>query len=524
MSVSEPVPHQVESPSDAFNQSHGVYQHSSGLSFPRIGVTPTSELSQSAVPAAPIESAPTGYMQNSISEGSEAPSLNFTYPQPQTTHKAAPDHAAQPTPVVAHSRSSSSGGQAPASRQGLLTSQPAQHDAMTGTATSTWQSMPAQGASAAKSSPRPSRAKKPAPGPLAYDDLREQQSSWANANQPVAQTTQPMQPSPDQAAAQPVRSKSRQSTRAQSHTPVNSLNSLPPARQAQPHGGQSLADNSGYASASVVQQSSSTQSYNDYNQYSSGNNQADSSGDRIAYQPYTNNPASTHSTSYSSFENYNSRLASAPSSTRSSSASQNVASSYPANSATQPPAAQWGAATSTPQARNAHAYNATQSASGTTSYNVPSSTQQSQSLQGFSVKPQAPTQARSSSSMYSQQPQPQQHRQQPHQQQQQPQRQQQQNYNGYLGNIGQQAHTTSNHQNWYGFGAASNTSSGYNSAAATSGNNAYSAAAATSHAQGHCHGHQTQPHRPMNLSSHTYSSMDGHGEAVYDLLRSNPGG
>ncbi|KAG7287915.1 hypothetical protein NEMBOFW57_007433 [Staphylotrichum longicolle] len=297
---------------------------------------------------------------------------------------------------------------------------------------------------------------------------------------------------------------------------------MPAARQTPTQGTQGLAHNSGYASAAPTEQASSAQNYN-YNQYQSGNTQDSTSSDRVAYQPYSNNPPGAQSSSYSSSDNYNARVPNAASSTLSGSLSQNVASSYHSNPAATTNNAQWGTSTPTPQARNTRGYNNTQSATSS-AYNS-SHTPQSQSLQGFSVRPQPQTQPRSSSTTYSQQLQQQQQR----QQQQHGQQQQQQGYSGYMNQQQQQQPTTSSQQNWgYGFGAANSSSSGYNSAAATgSGNNAaYPAAGATSHGtQGHGHaghGHQAQQqHRSMNLSSHTYME---HDQALYALLRSNPAG
>jgi hypothetical protein len=290
---------------------------------------------------------------------------------------------------------------------------------------------------------------------------------------------------------------------------------------------QAAADNSGYASATVHQQSSSAQGYA-YDQYQSENTQAEASGDRAGYQPYSSSQTPAQPATYSSFEDYNNRLPSTTASTLPTSGSQNVASSYPSSSVTASSAAQWGTSTSNPQSRTTRAQKATQSAAGTapyTSQSQPQSQPQSQSLQGFSVRPQpSSAQARGSPSTYNQQLQQQQHRQQQGQQHHQPQQQQQQQgYNGYMNQQQQQQQAGSSQQSWYGFGAAANSaSSGYTSATAASGNNAYSAAAATSHTHGHGgHGHQAQQQRSMNLSSHTYSSMDGE---IYDLLRSNPPG
>jgi len=137
-------------------------------------------------------------------------------------------------------------------------------------------------------------------------------------------------------------------------------------------------------------------------------------------------------------------------------------------------------------------------------------------LQGFDVHPQPTTQTRSSSNAYA-------HQQAQQAQQQRPQQtQQQQNFNAYSN---QPQATNNQQQNWYdGFSPANNTSSGYNTAA-TSGNNAYSGG--SSHAHGGSSGggsYNQTPHRSMDLSGHTYSSMPGSGEqALFELLRNNHG-
>ncbi len=351
------------------------------------------------------------YTPSSLSETPEITLNHYTYPQHPTTHQTTSEYTytEQPAPSVVPDNRSSSGAAQSASRRSLPSGQSSLGGGTTSATmnaqTSSWQPMPNTSIAAAaptRRSPRQSRAKQPTPVSQAYDDLRQQASSWATANQSAPQTTQPKHTSPPLAAAQPARARSRQSNRAQSNTPVNSM---PAARQVQPQGGQSRAGNSGYApTPTAAQPSNSAQNYNNYNQYSSGNTEANTA-DRISYQPYASNPTPVQSSSYQSFDNYNSRVAntSPTLSTLPAPGPQNVASSYPADSAatTTSNTSQWGAASSTSQARNTRA-------SGGTSYNMPSTSQPSQSLQEFNVRPQPQAQARSSSSMYSQQPQQQQ--------------------------------------------------------------------------------------------------------------------
>lgn len=185
---------------------------------------------------------------------------DFHYQHPavaQTTSR----HAEPAAPAFEEGRRESSSGQATTSRRSLPTSQPSQASESRGPdldAHNPWQSMtrsPTQARSAIRSSPKQPRTKKPAPVSQSYDDSRPQQaSSWVGANQSVPVTTQPARNSPSQTAAQPARGKSRQSNRAQNPAQVNSMST---PQQAHPQGSQSLAGNSGYATAATTQKPSS---------------------------------------------------------------------------------------------------------------------------------------------------------------------------------------------------------------------------------------------------------------------------
>ncbi|KAK3990109.1 hypothetical protein QBC44DRAFT_369431 [Cladorrhinum sp. PSN332] len=506
--------HQIESPSDSFSQVHNIYTHSAGLGFPQAGTIP--EASHTNMTSAGMEST---YTSASIPETPSAILPDFIYPpqpqQPQVDYQEQTATAVQPTqhhqPQPQHTNNTASPQTRTRPRRSLPTSQPSYSNSAN-TATfndhnDNWQSM---GASSAAVSTRtsPRQARKKAVVSQAYDDVRQQSSGWTNAKHSAARTTQPVQnTSPYQATAQLARAKSRQGNRSQTHTPVNSMSA---GRQPPSQPSQTMSNNTGYSTTTASQPPSSNQGYNYNQQYSTTNTGStarnESSNDRIAYQPYSNNqPASTNANSYSSFDNYNAR----PTNNASNLVSQNVASSYSGTSIT-PSTGQWGPAPSTStQARNAHTYNSNQAASLSTSYMNTSNTQPSTSIQGFNVRPQPPV-TRSSTAAYAEQSQ-QHHRQQ--------QQQQQTNYNNYQTQQPQQQ-SSNNNQNWWT--ASNNPSSTYNSAtaaAAGSGaNNAYSHSAATSH--GHS-GQQQQHHRSMNLSSHTYSSMDGD---LFDMLRQNPSG
>ncbi|KAK4231400.1 hypothetical protein QBC38DRAFT_451416 [Podospora fimiseda] len=528
--------HSIESPSDSFSQVHNIYNHSGGLGFSQTDTVP--EASHTNISSAGID---TAYTSTSIPETPSAILPDFIYPpqpqQPQvdyheqttTTTAVQPTQHHQPQPQQTNTASPQTRARP---RRSLPTSQPSYSNSTSATTTvnnhnDNWQSMSASNAAIpTRTSPRQARKKAVA---QAYDDVRQQNSGWTTANHSTAQTSQPVQnTSPYQAAAHPVqqntspyqataqlaRAKSRQGNRSQTHTPVNSMSAghQPPNQPSQ-----TMNNNTGYSTATTTQPSSSNQAYNYNQQYSTANTGSsarnDSSNDRIAYQPYSNTqPASTSSNSYSSFDNYNAR----PTNNTSNPASQNVTSSYSGNSASSN-AGQWGSAPSaSTQARNAHTYNNNQAASAN-SYMNTATAQPSASLQGFNVRPQPPA-TRSSTATYAQESQ------QHHRQQRQQQQPQQQNYNNYQTQQ-QPPQQASNNQGWWT--GSNNPSSTYSSATAGSGaNDAYSNSGATSHGHGgqqqhHQQQQQQHHHRSMNLSSHTYSSMDGD---LFDMLRHDPSG
>ncbi|KAK4165901.1 hypothetical protein QBC43DRAFT_23574 [Cladorrhinum sp. PSN259] len=499
---------QIESPSDSFSQVHSIYNHSSD--FPQTDTVP--EASHSNMPSAGTDSS---YISTSIPETPSAVLPDFIYsPQPQqpqvdyqeqtTTsiqstqhHQPQPQHTSIASPQTRTRR-----------RRSLPTSQPSYLNSTNSTTVNShnddWQSMGSSTA-AVRTTTSPREVRKKAPVSQAYDDMRQQSSGWATATHPPAQTTQPVQnTSPYQASSQIARAKSRQGNRSQTHTPVNSMSAV---RQPPSQPNQTVSNNAGYSTTTAAQSSTSNQGY-DYNQqYSTASTgptaRYDSSNDRIAYQPYSNNqPASNTSNSYSSFDNYKA----GPANNTSNPVTQNVASSYSATS-TAPSTGQWGTASSgSAQARNAHTYNTNQAASANTSYINTSNTQPSTPMQGFSVRPQPPA-TRSSTVAYGQQSQ-QHHRQQQHEQQQQ--QQQHTSYSGYQTQQ-QPQQQASNNQNWWA--TSNNPSSTYSSAAAgaagSGANDAHSGSAGTSHGHtGQQHHQQPQQqqhhHRSTNLSSHQY--------------------
>jgi len=476
-------------------QSTGLYHHQvSGLSFPA-GASPAIEETHDSH----------GYIA-SVNATAGAPLNSYSYPPPLTETNIS--YSEQPATTVQPMQQPGTGRQR--SRRALPSGPPAP-DRTAGlngatAQTGSWQSMPNSPkmtpAVASNPSPRQQakRAQPPTrnPAAAAYDDAR-QQSNW-NAT-PVSAANEASYTSPSLPAAQVARAKSRQSIRNQSRTPVQNA---PASRQPQAaQANQAHTGAASYPAASSVANSASVESY-DYSQYS--NNKTESTSNTVAYEPYSQQPTSTATSSYSSYGAYNSR--SADGAATHSQASQTVASSYNATTATAPSTSHWLTANSS-QSRTTQPFNHNTGSNGT-SYNMGSSNATSQAqaqaraqaLQGFSVRPQPPTQTKSVANAYGQQ-------------QQQSQRQQQQGFNTFSS---QAQPSNSQQQNWYGYNAANNTSSTYNSS--VGGSNAYPGA---SHSHGSNAGsrsyNQTQ-HQSMNLSSNTYSNLEG-DQALYELLGRN---
>ena len=519
-----------------YSQPHGLYDHHSSFSFPES----VSHDVHSGIAPSSMEYMPSPATDNSLH--------NYSYPAPvQETPVPIPQPPAstiQPEPqhaVSTRSKSRRSLPSGPATQASASASTHALADHG-----SSWQSMNQSAvAPPTRTSPRTSRTRKAAQNhsqssvqaPVqasasqAYDDLR-QNSSWPQSTTPIP--LPPQATSPYQAAAQTDRAKSRQGNRAQSRTPVQSMSAVRPS---QTHtSNKSLTDSSvsGYPPAAGETDSNSTTGYDGYSQYQ--NTRTDSSSNRVtSYDHYSTNPSSTSlSNSYTSYDTYNPRSANTTSSTAlANPVPQTTATSY--NNQTTPTApstSHWGSGTASSgvsQPRNSQAYNSNTQAASTgrsSPYNLaaPSTTQQtSHALQGFSVRPQPPSAPTTrSASAY---------------QQAQQQGSQRQNYNSYSSQPhgANSATTTQQQQNWYGFTPANSSSSNYNastpqqhgSSGASTAYPANAGGSGSSHAHPHAHGGgtsnyaQSQNHRSMNLSSHTYSSIDGGEHALYEMLRNN---
>ncbi|KAK0620367.1 hypothetical protein B0T14DRAFT_496913 [Immersiella caudata] len=485
----------LETPS-TYNTGPDFYDQESGLTFPSATLPLAQDVSQHAsIPANdcmhnPVACAEPVFNDYTYPPPVQEPSMTFPEQQQQPQQQSS-SHVQSHSADLRHQRTRS--------RRALPSTQPSQsHSTSVNTTQSnSWQAvsnLPAvPTVTASTRSPRQTRPRQPAyNNARAYDDVR--QSDWSAPSQSSQQTANPPSyKSPSQAAAQIVRAKSRQAIRNQSSTPVQSSQA-----SRQNHG----QANTAYPITSGVSNPTTVSNY-DCNQYSNAGAEQASA---VAYEPYSSHPAPAVSTnSYTSYSGYgtrstttNSSATAAPNNTT----SQTVASSYSATTATAPSA--WGATSSRTQARNTHSYNNNQSSSAAASYNHQSaSSQPSPSLQGLNVRPQPAAQTRSSSNAYSHQT------------------QQQQQYGNSYSNQPQTA-TANQQSTWYEFNAVSNPSPSYNSAA-TSGNNAYSNTGSHAHGGGSTSsgGSYNQTPRSMNLSSHTYSSMEGGEQALYELLRSN---
>ncbi|KAM7202865.1 hypothetical protein V8F33_002523 [Rhypophila sp. PSN 637] len=490
---------------------------------------------------------------------------NFTYPAPvQQTAVPIPEPPAptiqpEPEPPAMSTRTKSRR----SLPSGPVSQQPssANNNSTASGHGSSWQSasQAADLTSASGRSPRQSRTRKPFQSQSqnqnqssthgavsqAFDDIR-QTAGWPAVTQsttpiPLPATSRQVT-SPYQTAAQPARTKSRQSNGAQTHSPAQNITTVRPS---QTQATKPVADNSGYGHTASAGDTSAAAGYDNYSQYQT--TRADSTSNRVtSYDQYTTNPTATISNSYSSYDNYNSR----PSNTTTSSVLQNPVPQAANTSYNNQPASttsntsHWGsgsASSGVAQPRNSQSYNnsgnnnqpSSTSRSSSSYLAAPATNQQPQSqiLQGFSVRPQplaAPATRNSAANTYNQQP-----------QQQQQSGSQRQSYNSYSnqahGSTGS-ANTQQQQQNWYGFTPANNASSTYSGTTAGSGGG-YSAGTGggggasshNAHSQ-HAHapsnyGQQQQAHnRSMNLSSHTYSSIDGGDHALYEMLRNNPSG
>ncbi|EGZ73240.1 hypothetical protein NEUTE2DRAFT_86187 [Neurospora tetrasperma FGSC 2509] len=484
--------------STTYHQPSDLYQQFNSS----VDASATPEVAHTGVTPAAMD-----YMHSSVTDNSLH---NFSYTQPQSEPEPAPAPVPEPEPIpepvpvveqpppVQHtsnyaqqSSSTQAGGR---TRRSLPSGPSLQSGAMNGhtthAPTESWTPVPVPTIPAAyqnKPSPRASRARKPAPAapqtsmqnttqhrtqntvqqPVsqAFDDLR-QASSWSSVPQPtipVQKTSQQQaRTSPYQAAAQTVRTSSRQGNRSQNHTPVQQQTSAP-GRHSQLQASQSHTDNSNYQSNTGVAASTSVGNYDSYSQYPTSKLISSAAHGFLIQHQHSYGGAKHVTMGVDSLQGFNVRPHSMAQ-TRSSTAAyaQQQQQHHQQQSQAQQQQRQ--------QVQQQPSYNSYTSQSHTTN------TQQQQ-----------------------------------HQQQ-----QQTQNW-GY-GSFGS---TTNASSTGYGStGASSNANNSYSTGTSAS-SHAHNAAPAATNAA--AYSHQQPHHRSMNLSSNTYSSHIGNEDQVlYDLLR-HPG-
>ncbi|OHE94721.1 hypothetical protein CORC01_09938 [Colletotrichum orchidophilum] len=329
----------------------------------------------------------------------------------------------------------------------------------------------------------------------AHVAVQQRQQHRLSPTQQAAQVAEPVthaQVSPFQAPVQAARAKSRAGQRASTRTPVNEPRATPSHHTVQP----STSATMDSATYNDTQSLSNVANYNSYDaKYSNqSNNSTEMDTTRLAYQPYAAQNTSAATSTYPSYDYDRTNT------TASHTSSSNARSGQLYNTQS--------------HSRNAQSYDNTHTTAAAKTYaQQPSTTQQqSSSLQSFNMRSSAASsnQPRSSSRNNNQQP-----------QQQQSQSQKAHSYGSYATQTQQQQQQQQSaqpdQQNWYGFGAGSNTSftpanvsGGYATKGTTSAN--YGNGSSTS-SQAY-----QQQHGSLNMSGHNYATSDNE---MYELLKNS---
>ncbi|OIW32086.1 hypothetical protein CONLIGDRAFT_678512 [Coniochaeta ligniaria NRRL 30616] len=482
--------------------TNGIYHHASGLTFPD-SISP--EITQQIWTSGP------DYSQTSV-HGSTSNTLSVPQQMQESSNTLSfPEQSAagaSTSHTGTHHHQKSWGSYTSSQRSGVVDAPTTSSvRANNGHATTSWpaySTSEATGTKQASASPRQSRrTAKPTSTP-SYNsqnvpDQMHQASALAQAamNSAAARTASPLQSTHYDAAAAISRVKSRQGMNSQTRTPVPSQPSKQPQRSTP-----TVATNTSYSTGS---DKAAGQNYNNtYSQYSTN---TDQSSNRVAYQPYSQqNTATATSSTYPNYDSYAARSRNTSNTLPlSNSATQQVA-SY--SSSTPSTTSQWGDTSS--QTRNPPSYT-NSSTPSSSSVNMRSlNSQRSQIPPSFNVRPQAPTHTPTrgpSTATYD------------HPQHNVP----QSSYNSYSSQPQQQTSSTQQ-QGWYtgpsGYGTSAARSSGTSSAGYSAAGSGGGSSAGGAH-YGQQHQHQQPPapaHSAMNLSGHTYSSMDGGEEAIYNML------
>jgi hypothetical protein len=469
----------------------GVYRHSSGLTFPH---SMTPDVTQQ------------GWASTSGTNYTQEPTVtNVTY-----TQEASPTMA-RASAATAHDRNKSWGSVAASQRAESQAAANTAADTLSNILTgNSWSEYPttAEASQPTRTSPRQARRiAKPADVAAYHDGMRSASALAQAAMNSVSKSASPVRQTLQYEAAATARSKSRQSHRTQQsqtqpRTPVP--NQAGVSRQQQ-RAAPSVTPTP--AASYPVSADKNSTAYKDPTYYGANSSQSTNSA---AYQPsYQQTTAGTTVNAYQPHD-YSTRNQNSSNTIPLTTATPQAATSY--SSSTPSTSGQWVNTTSSSQARKPAPYGSTAStATSSSSVNLrPSANQglqRSQAIQNFNVRPQPPAQQQSRSttttSSYGQQSQP--------------------AYNLYATQQQQQRTAATNvNQDWY-IGntstSAYGTSGGRSTAAAPTEGNHTGGASPYNQQQQQQHGsQQQQPHgnHLMNLSGHTYTSMDG-----FNLL---PGG
>lgn len=465
--------------------STDVYQNSSGLTFPPSAPLDISNQPWAASSGVDYSQTPA---QDSSTVGSTAPqepqqSPGTSYPE-QLLAAATPNDSR-------HQRSDSGFGHA--------AQQPAaSSDAWAGSYAGSRSSSQTHGygvipAIAQARSPEQSMTRNPGPiqihGSHQTREVIQQALELArSARNGSAKQSPPAQPTSSSAPAPTTRDTSRTGTRAQNRTPVQAM---PVARH--PQGPAQHPASNPVAPASAGSSSAYPSSYNSHSKQPS-NEAAAQSNDGMTYSTMRQAYGTAMPSSYSNYDAYNNaRSHGNPTPASTNPVTQEASPSY--TTAMAPSTSQWGNAAAS-QARNSLQYNNNSSTPAASSYST--SGQQSQAARSTNMRPRATTQhpAPTANSYNQQQPQNQQQASYPSYSQQPP------SSSGQHGQHGQPG--------WYGYSGGSSqngAAGGYSDNPAPQGSGHYS----------------QQQQSSMNLSGHTYSSMDTADQSIYNLLRGNPG-
>lgn len=467
-------------------QGGGVYRHSSGLTFPHSITPDITQQGWAGQPGTDYDSVPT--QEPTVSNVTYAPGAS-----PILTRAA---------PATADDRNRSWGSVAASQRAESQAAVSSAADTLTNILSgNSWSQYPTNTeiSQPTRTSPRQARSTaKPADVAAYHHGMRSASALAQAAMNSVTKSASPVPQTLQHETVGTTRAKSRQSHRAQqpqtqTRTPVPSH---PGVSRQQQRAAPSVTPTP--AASYPLSSDKNATVYKDTSYYGTDTSH---SSNNVAYQPnFQQTTAGTTGNTYQSYE-YNNRDQRSSNTMPLTTATHQAATSY--TSSTPSNAGQWANTASSSQARNPTSYGSTMTTATSSSVNVrPSANQglqRTQAIQNFNVRPQPPAQQQSRStataSSYGQQSQP--------------------TYNPYASQQQQQRTVPNANQDWY-MGNTSTTAygtSGGQSTTNASAQGSYTGGANPyNQQQQQQHGSQRQqPHgnHPMNLSSRTYTSMDG---------------